>query len=130
MRPFKLTDSDVYVTGYFQRLITYKLNRAMIAVIPTYYITKPADKEISNEMNIAPVLTEIVVKNCQIGGLLYTSGTTLSTDNKSEITGLTTPLFSSETSAKNNIVAGSGYSANKNCNLTFDMSTILYWTGN
>lgn len=127
MRPFTLRDSDVYVTGYFQRLITYKLNRAMVAVMPTYYLTP---EEVSTKMDPAPSLTGTVVENCRIGGHLRTSGTTLATDDKSEITGLATNLFTSETSAENNIVAGTGYSTNKNCGLTFDKAKISYWDGN
>ena len=127
MRPFTLRESDVYVTGYFQRLITYKLNRAMVAVMPTYYLTA---EEVSTKMDTAPSLTGTVVENCRIGGHLRTSGTTLATDDKSEITGLATNLFTSETSAENNIVAGTGYSTNKNCGLTFDKDKISYWDGN
>lgn len=130
MRPFTLRESSVYAAGFFQRLITYKLNRAMVAVVPTYYITKDGTKEVSNKMDTAPSFEGSVVENCKIGGLLNTSGTTLDVDDKSEITGLTTKLFNTETGTKNNIFAGSGYGANKNCDMTLDLTTITFWTGN
>ena len=130
MRPFTLRESSVYAAGFFQRLITYKLNRAMVAVVPTYYITKDGTKEVSNKMDTAPSFEGSVVENCKIGGLLNTSGTTLDADDKSEITGLTTKLFNTETGTKNNIFAGSGYGANKNCDMTLDLTTITFWTGN
>ena len=133
LRSFTLTNSSVYASGNFQRMLANKMHRAMVAVYPLNYITLVDGSEKRTAMTMAPNLAGTVVTNCKIGGFLYTYSTTLSSDDKKEIAQGTAKLFNSETSAENNIIAGNFTKNNANCNVFADddwKKTITFWSGN
>ena len=133
LRSFTLTNSSVYASGNFQRMLANKMHRAMVAVYPLNYIALVDGSEKRTAMTMAPNLAGTVVTNCKIGGFLYTYSTTLSSDDKTEIAQGTTKLFNSESSAENNIIAGNFTKNNANCNVFADndwKNTITFWNGN
>ena len=132
LRSFTLTNSSVYASGNFQRMLANKMHRAMVAVYPLNYIVKNGDSETRTAMTMVPNLAGTVVTDCKIGGYLYTYSTTLSSDDKTEIAQGTTKLFNSEDSAEKNIIAGNFTKNNVNCNVFEDdewKNTITFWQG-
>ena len=135
LRSFTLKNSSVYSSGNFQRMLANKMHRAMVAVYPLNYIKLVDGSEKRTAMNMVPDLKGTVVTDCKIGGALTTFSSTLSSDNKSEISYAsgTTTLFNSEKSAENNIIAGNYTSNNVNCKVFDDddwKNTITFWNGN
>ena len=118
-RPFKLTDSNIYVSGYFQRFEGYKMNRAVVAVVPVKYDTKA--------MGMVPNIEGSTITNCKIGGYVLSHGTPLTSDDKSDLSAsLTVKLFNSESKTKDNLVCGQGFTANTGVTIT----GYTYWEGN
>ena len=135
LRPFTLTNSSVYASGNFQRMLAYKMHRAMVAVYPLNYYVKNGDSETRTAMTMVPDLKGTVVTNSNIGGYLLTFSKTLSSDDKSEISYAsgTAKLFNSEDSAEKNIIAGNYSSNNVNCKVFANddwKNTITFWNGN
>ena len=117
-RPFRLTDSNIYVSGYFQRFEGYKMNRAVVAVVPVKYDTKA--------MGMVPNIEGSTITNCKIGGYVLSHGTSLTSDDKSDISAsLTVKLFNSESKTSDNLVCGQGFTANTGVTV----SGYTYWTG-
>lgn len=117
-RPFKLTDSNIYVSGYFQRFEGYKMNRAVVAVVPVKYDTKA--------MGMVPNIEGSTITNCKIGGYVLSHGTPLKSDDKSDLSAsLTVKLFNSESKTSDNLVCGQGFTANAGVTV----SGYTYWTG-
>lgn len=134
MRPFRLQNSSVYATGYFQRMLAYKMNRSLVAVCPmNYYELNENNSEVRTKMSMVPDLTGSAITGCKIGGALTTLGKTLSTDNKSEISYTSpTTLFDVESEVENNLIAGNYSSNNKNCGYGKDIpvynnTEVEYW---
>lgn len=136
LRPFRLQNSSVYATGYFQRMLAYKMNRSLVAVCPmNYYELDENNSEVRKAMTMVPDLTGSAITSCKIGGELTTLGKTLSTDNKSEIS-YTSPtiLFDVEKEVENNLIAGNYSSINKNCGYgvyipVYNNTQVEYWDG-
>ena len=114
--PFELSNSNVFVSGYYQRIGNYQGNRAAVAAVPVLFGTNT-----SNTMNIAPNVSGSKITNCKIGGNVMTTSSALSTANGEKTDDLSngydgTILFGSaatlysEDGSVNNLVAGQGYS--------------------
>ena len=135
LRPFTFTNSSVYASGNFQRMLANKMHRAMVAVYPLNYIKlSDTGTETRTAMTMVPDLKGTVVTDCKIGGALTTFSSTLSSDNKSEISYAsgTVKLFNTESSAENNIIAGNFNKNNVNCNVFADddwKKKITFWNG-
>ena len=126
VKPFSLSNSNVYVTGFFQRIGNYGGNRAIVATVPYLFGTTA-----SNTMSIVPDVSGSTITNCNIGGEVKTSTSTLSTTNGEKIDDISsgdwaTTLFNSESNTKDNLVCGQGFTANKGVTIT----GYTYWEGN
>ena len=130
--PFELSNSNVFVSGYYQRIGNYQGNRAAVAVVPVLFGTNT-----SNTMNIAPNVSGSKITNCKIGGNVMTSGSALSTANGEKTDDLSssydgTVLFNSaatlysEDGSVNNLVAGQGYSTAAD---DVTVTGFTYWDG-
>ena len=125
VRPFNLKNSDVFVTGFYQRVSNYQGNRAVVAAVPVLFGTTA-----SNTMNIAPVIEGSAITNCNIGASVKTSGSALATadgEKTDDCSGsLTTTLFNDSDKTQSNLVCGQGFTANTGVTVT----GYTYWTGN
>ena len=125
--PFKLSKSDVYVEGSFQRIGNYTKNRAVVATVPYLF-----GETSSNTMSIVPVMTGTTITNCNIGGKVQTSSSTLSTENGEKTDDISsgdwsTNLFNSESKSSGNLVCGQGYTT---VSTDVTVTGFTYWTGN
>ena len=125
VRPFNLKNSDVFVTGFYQRISNYQGNRAVVAAVPVLFGTTA-----TNTMNIAPTIDGSTITNCNIGASVKTSGSALSTANGEKTddcsSALTTTIFNSDSKTKDNLVCGQGFTANTGVKIT----GVTYWEGN
>ena len=126
VEPFSLSNSNVYVTGFFQRIGNYGGNRAIVATVPYLFGTTA-----SNTMSIVPDVSGSTITNCNIGGEVKTSTSTLSTANGEKTDDISsgdwaTTLFDSESNTKDNLVCGQGFTANTGVTIT----GYTYWEGN
>lgn len=126
VEPFSLSNSNVYVTGFFQRIGNYGGNRAIVATVPYLFGTTA-----SNTMSIVPVVSGSTITNCNIGGEVKTNTSTLSTANGEKTDDISSgdwaaTLFNSESSTKDNLVCGQGFTANTGVTIT----GVTYWVGN
>ena len=125
VRPFNLKNSDVFVTGFYQRISNYQGNRAVVAAVPVLFGTTA-----TNTMNIAPTIDGSTITNCNIGASVKTSGSALSTANGEKTddcsSALTTTIFNSESKTSDNLVCGQGFTANTGVTIT----GYTYWEGN
>lgn len=126
VEPFSLSNSNVYVTGFFQRIGNYGGNRAIVATVPYLFGTTA-----SNTMSIVPDVSGSTITNCNIGGEVKTSTSTLSTANGEKTDDISsgdwaTTLFNSESNTKDNLVCGQGFTANTGVTIT----GYTYWEGN
>ena len=123
LRPFSLSNSNIYYSGYFQRLNHFKMNRAVVAVVPAKYLGETGST--ASNMAMTPNVAGSTITNCNIGGYVL-SGTQLSSDDKSDNKGsLTTPLFNSSSKTNSNLVCGQGFTANTGVTVT----DYTYWEG-
>ena len=114
VRPFKLKDSRVHMNGYFQRVSAFKMNRAVIAVVPCKSGSKEAD-----------VAGSEITGNLSLSGYILTSGSTLSSDDKSNLSStLTTKVCGDLDKAKAYLVAGESFTSN--AGLDFESANITY----
>ena len=114
VRPFTLKDSRVHLNGYFQRVAAFKMNRAVIAVVPCKSGSKEADVDGSQ-----------ITGNLTISGCLMTSGSTLSSDDKSDLSAsLTTKVLGDLDKVKAYLVAGENFTAN--AGLDYESANITY----
>ena len=127
VEPFSLSNSNVYVTGFFQRIGNYGGNRAIVATVPYLFGTTA-----SNTMSIVPDVSGSTITNCNIGGEVKTSTSTLSTANGEKTDDISTgdwsgTLFNSESKTSSNLVCGQGYET-----VADDVTVkgFTYWTGN
>ena len=100
VKPFILKDATLHLSGYFQRISTYKMNRAVVAVVPAA----------TSDDSLTPT-----VEGSQITGTLVASSTMLSSSSTvgtSDYTNLSSTLtltmFGSADKAKTNLVIGAG----------------------
>ena len=126
VEPFSLSNSNVYVTGFFQRIGNYGGNRAIVATVPYLFGTTA-----SNTMSIVPDVSGSTITNCNIGGEVKTSTSTLSTANGEKTDDISSgdwaaTLFKSESNTKDNLVCGQGFTANTGVTIT----GYTYWEGN
>ena len=104
MRPFSLKNSTLDVTGYFQRIDAYKMNRAVVAVVPVKYNT--------SAMKTVPNVEGSIIDGCSLGCLLLTSGTCADKAATSiDPATLTVDVFRGK--VKDNLVCGHGFTANE-----------------
>lgn len=117
VRSFSLENSSLFFRGYFNRLTGYKMNRAVVAVVPVAYNDQA--------MDTPPNITGSVITDCRLGGLLYTNAKTIS---ESETTALECPtaIFNSESKTRENLVCGQGYST---VEADVTVSGYTYWNG-
>ena len=100
LRPFTLKNSTVDVSGYFQRISGYKLNRAVVAVVPVNYNTAA--------MDVVPGVANSVISNNNIKCVLWTSSSTATTSSTDDLSAsLTTNI-----NVQENLVCGQGFTAN------------------
>ena len=106
VRPFIVNNATLKFRGYYQRLEGYKMNRAVVAVVPVKYNT--------SNMDLKPdVAGSKITGNLSVVGYLLTSGSALSSDSAADLTStLTTKVFASLDKVKENLVCGQGFTAN------------------
>ena len=126
VRPFTLTNSNVHIEGYYNRISNYQNNRAVVASVPTYY-----GGNTNNPMTITPDITGSAITNCKIGGHIYTTASALTTANGAKTTDLSgsdysVTLFNSTDKATEGAVVGQGYAT-----VATDVAIegITYWNG-
>ena len=117
VRPFSLENSSLFFRGYFNRLAGYKMNRAVVAVVPVTYSEAA--------MEIDPDISGSTITDCRLGGLLYTNTGTFP---DSVTTALECPLavFNSESKTRDNLVCGQGYTS---VSTDVTVSGYTYWNG-
>ena len=116
VKPFNLSDSNVFVYGKYQRIGNYQGNRALIAVVPVLFGTTE-----TNTMNIVPDVTGSTISNCKISGSVKTTTEALTTTDGENTDDLSETLdfilfngpdkVYNEEKGKNNLVCGQGYTA-------------------
>ena len=112
MKPFSIKDSKIWAEGYFNRLQSYTNNRAVAAVVPKYYYD-PSSKT-NKAMSPAGDVSGSSISNCQIGGLLKTSGSTYDDTHTEDLSGnCTASLFTTSGNAASNMVLGQNYTQNQ-----------------
>lgn len=105
MRPFDFKNSTLDVTGFFQRIEGYKMNRAVVAVIPVKYNT--------TAMNLVPDVAGSSITGNDISCQLWTSGSVAATTADGDLSPtLTLNVFSTSAKLKENLVCGQGFTAN------------------
>ena len=104
VRPFKLTGSTtLHLSGYFQRISTYKMNRAVVAAVPA----ATSDDSLTPDVSGSVISGTIVVSSA-----VYSSSSTAGTSTYTNLSStLTTKMFKDAATAKNNLVHGQGMSA-------------------
>ena len=107
VRPFILNNTSLNLSGYYQRLEGYKMNRAVVAVVPVKHNTTAMDL-------VPDVSGSKITGNLSVIGYLLTSGSTLgSSDSGADLTStLTTKVFASLDKVKENLVCGQGFTTN------------------
>ena len=126
VRPFTLTESNVHISGYYNRIENYQNNRAIVASVPTYY-----GGNTNNPMTITPDIKGSKISNCNVGGHLYTTSSALSTnDGKStaDLSGsdFSVTLFNSQKKVDEGMVCGQGIVLAEG-DLTVE--NVTYWNG-
>ena len=112
MKPFSIKDSKIWAEGYFNRLQSYTNNRAVAAVVPKYYYDPSAKS--NKAMSPAGDVSGSSISNCQIGGLLKTSGSTYDDTHKEDLSAnCTASLFTDAGKAASNMVLGQNYTQNQ-----------------
>ena len=126
VRPFTLTNSNVHIEGYYNRISNYQNNRAVVASVPTYY-----GGNTNNPMTITPDISGSAISNCKIGGHIYTTASALTTANGAKTTDLSesdysVTLFNSTDKATEGAIVGQGYTT-----VATDVTIegITYWNG-
>ena len=126
VRPFTLTNSNVHIEGYYNRISNYQNNRAVVASVPTYY-----GGNTNNPMTITPDITGSAISNCKLGGHIYTTASALTTANGAKTTDLSgsnysVTLFNSTDKATDGAVVGQGYTTVEE---DVTIEGITYWNG-
>lgn len=135
--PFNLTNSDVFVSGYYNRIGNYQGNRALVAAVPVLFGTTA-----TNTMNIAPNVAGSKITNCKIGGAVKSTTSALATADGEKTDDLSdvysgdkkTTLFNNadkvygevDGEVVNNLVCGQGYTSVVN---DVTVTGFTYWNG-
>lgn len=117
VRPFKLNNSEIHYSGYFNRIEGYKMNRAVIAVVPVKYD--------SAAMSIVPDISgSTVTGTLALSGSLNAGKDYLVAADKTDASvNEMAVVLGSESGATGNLTRGQG--ANANDGLT-NTATITY----
>lgn len=115
VKPFILNDSSLALRGYFQRISTYKYNRAVIANVPVKCGTVAEDVSGSK-----------ITGTLSVSGYLLSAKEISSDDKSDQSSTLTTKLFNSLDKVKSNLVYGEGFTANSG--VDYESATITYTT--
>ena len=123
LRPFYLSNSNIYFTAYFQRLNHFKMNRAVVAVVPAQYLGETGST--GNNMAMTPAIGESTVTNCTIGAKLLTSSSVTTSDVMIDLKStLDTELFKlAKDGTSKQVVNGQGYKAATHGAVTVDTNT-------
>ena len=132
VRPFTLSNSDVFVRGYFQRIGNYGSNRAIVATVPYRFGSTE-----TNTMSIVPDVKGSTITNCNIGGSVKTSSSSLGTADGETTDDISTiewngTLFNdddkvyNEDGSVNNLVCGQGY---ETFATDVTVTSFTYWNG-
>ena len=126
VRPFTLTESNVHISGYYNRIENYQNNRAIVASVPTYY-----GGNTNNPMTITPDIKGSKISNCNVGGHLYTTSSALSTNvgkSTADLSGsdFSVTLFNSQKKVDEGMVCGQGIVLAEG-DLTVE--NVTYWNG-
>ena len=95
--PFNLNGGTLNLGGYFQRISTYKFNRAVVAVVPD------ATTGLTPDVNGSSIKGSLAVS-----GILYSSGGLLSSASVTTnlVNTLTVKLFNTEAKVSSNLIGG------------------------
>ena len=107
VRPFIVNNTSLNLSGYYQRLDGYKMNRAVVAVVPVKYNT--------SAMDLVPnVSGSKITGYLSVSGYVLTSASTITSDSEAkDLSGtLSTKIFSGVEKVKENLVCGQGFTAN------------------
>lgn len=126
VRPFILTNSNVHIEGYYNRISNYQDNRAIVASVPTYY-----GGNTNNPMTITPDIKGSRIADCKVGGHIYATSSALSTTNGAKTDDLSgsdfsVTLFNSTDKIGEGVVCGQGIVLAEG-DLTVE--NITYWNG-
>lgn len=113
LRPFILKDSQIAISGYYQRLTGYKFNRAVVAVVPVNYST-------STKMKLTPdVGGSRIIGSLAVSGFLMSTDSPLSAETKVDLKStLQTPIFTTKDKVVSNLVCGQGFTTNEGIDFT------------
>ena len=123
LRPFVLSNSEIYYSAYFQRLNHFKMNRAVVAVVPAQYLG--ATGSTGNNMAITPAIGGSTITKCTIGAKLLTSSSVTTSDVLTDLKStLKIELFKlgSDGTSKQ-VVNGQGYKAATHGAVSVDTNT-------
>lgn len=122
IRPFSISNSNIYYTGYFNRVPGFQSNRAVIAVVPVNY-----DKTAMSDKGgfTGPDVSGSSVTNCKYGAALHTNSSTFDYTTTTCLSESVT-IFNDSSSASGNMVVGHGFT--NNTGITTSDNT--FWNGN
>ena len=116
LKPFKLKNSTLNVTGYFQRISGYGGNRAVVAVVPRKYNTTQMNLVLgADKVAYVSDVQGSVIEECKLSCLMWTSKDYSATSATSiDPATLTLDLFhNKENGVRDNLVCGQGFTANE-----------------
>ena len=101
VKPFILNDATLHLSGYFQRISTYKMNRAVVAVVPAATTDDSLTPTVAESK-----ITGTLVASSTMKSSSSTVGTSVYTNLSSS---LTTTMFGKESTIKSNLVCGQAF---------------------
>ena len=103
VRPFNLNNATLHLGGYFQRIADYKMNRAVVAVVPaaTEDDTLTPNAEGSKITGTLVASSTMKSSGSTLGKTVYTNQTST----------LTTGMFTKQSTVSSNLVHGQGMSS-------------------
>ena len=116
LKPFKLKNSTLNVTGYFQRISGYGGNRAVVAVVPRKYNTTQMNLVLgADKVAYVSDVQGSAIEGCKLSCLMWTSKDYSTTSATSiDPATLTFDLFhNKENGVRDNLVCGQGFTANE-----------------
>ena len=119
VRPFILNNTSLNLSGYYQRLAGYKMNRAVVAVVPVKY--NASDMDLVPDVNGSKITGYL-----SVSGYVFSSDKTISSDSDAtDLSGtLSHKIFSGEDKVEGNLVCGQGFTAN--LGVDFSSANITY----
>ena len=122
IRPFSISNSNIYYIGYFNRVYGFQSNRAVIAVVPVKYDNS---NMYDNGGFKGPVVAGSSVTNCKYGATLHTNTKTFDYTTTTCLSENAT-IFTTPSQASDNMVVGHGFP--NNTEITTSGNT--FWNGN